>query len=200
MVVDKVSQAQQCIDYLRKNNVGRASFMVLEKLSPNGMGKIQTPLPRLFDLIKFKDPAFAPAFYKAMYNTLVADTVDQANNVAFGQVDNRRWRVVSLDGAVIETSGAMSGGGGQPQRGAMSSKLAANAVSPQTLQAYEKDSEHAAHQLQKATNDLRVAETELDGLKRRGPELDLAFQKMGMEIDNIKRRIAEAERRVKDLG
>ena len=33
MVVDKVEDAQACIDYLRKQNVGRASFMVLEKLS-----------------------------------------------------------------------------------------------------------------------------------------------------------------------
>ncbi|PPR02346.1 hypothetical protein CVT24_011690 [Panaeolus cyanescens] len=194
MVVDKVSQAQQCIEYLRKNNVGRASFMVLEKLSADGMQKINAPLPRLFDLVKPKDPAFAPAFYKAMRDTLVAETVDQANHVAFGQADRRRWRVVSLDGAVIETSGAMSGGGGQPQRGAMSSKLAANAVSPQLLQGYERDNEAAAQQLQKATNDLRIAESELEGLKTRGPELDLAYQKIGMEINNMKQRIAEAER------
>ena len=49
--------------------------MVLEKLSSaNGLEKIATPenVPRLFDLIKPKEPKFAPAFFKGVGNTLVA--------------------------------------------------------------------------------------------------------------------------------
>ncbi|KAG6804649.1 condensin complex subunit Cut3, partial [Arthromyces matolae] len=68
-------------------NVGRASFMVLEKLTNmNGMAKISTPenAPRLFDLITPKDPKFAPAFYKAVGNTLVAKDMEQANRIAYG--------------------------------------------------------------------------------------------------------------------
>ena len=54
MVVDTVDQGQACIEYLRSQHIGRASFMVLEKLSDRGMERIQTPenVPRLFDLIK----------------------------------------------------------------------------------------------------------------------------------------------------
>jgi len=199
MVVDTVGQAQTCIEYLRKNNVGRATFTVLEKLRGNsGMGKFDTPenVPRLFDLIKPKDDAYAPAFFKAVHNTLVANDMEQANRIAFGA---KRWRVVTLDGGLIETSGAMSGGGSAPQRGAMSSKLASNAVSPQVLQGYERDSENAAQQLQKASAELREAEVELDRLKARDPEIDLAYQKLGMDIENVKRRIAEAQKRVNDL-
>ena len=64
MVVDRVEDAQACIDYLRKHNVGRASFMVLEKLNTEGFTKISTPenVPRLFDLINPKETRFAPAF------------------------------------------------------------------------------------------------------------------------------------------
>lgn len=198
MVVDKVTQAQQCIEHLRKNTIGRASFMVLEKLGKQVGDNSQTPegVPRLFDLVKPKDPSYAPAFFKAIGNTLVATDLDQANRIAF---TGRRWRVVTLDGALIETSGAMSGGGGQPSRGAMSSKLAAASVTPQVLQGYERDSEQAGQQLHKATSDLRDAEQELDGLKRRDPEIDLTLQKIGMDIDNVKRRTAEAEKRVRDL-
>lgn len=198
MVVDKVAQAQQCIEFLRRNNVGRASFMVLEKLGKHVGDNTQTPegVPRLFDLVKPKDPVYAPAFFKAIGNTLVANDLDQANRIAFA---GKRWRVVTLDGALIETSGAMSGGGGQPSRGAMSSKLAAASVTPQVLQGYERDGEQAAQQLHKATNDLREAEQQLDTLKRRGPEIDLALQKIGMDIDNVKRRTTEAEKRVRDL-
>ncbi|KAF9535621.1 hypothetical protein CPB83DRAFT_753878, partial [Crepidotus variabilis] len=199
MVVDKVTQAQACIEYLRKNGVGRASFMVLEKLSSSGMSKPTTPegVPRVFDLVKPKDEKFLPAFYKAIGNTLVAKDLEQANRIAFG--GQKRWRVVTLDGGLIETSGAMSGGGNSPSRGAMSSKLAAS-VSPQTLLGYERDSEYAAQQLQQAVAELKEVEQELERCRERGPQVEMAYQKLTMEIENSKKRIIEAEKRVKELS
>ncbi|KAF8910222.1 hypothetical protein CPB84DRAFT_1764970 [Gymnopilus junonius] len=203
MVVDRVAQAQSCIEYMRKNNVGRASFMILEKIGQGNADKTPTPdgVPRLFDLVKPKDPIYAPAFFKAIGNTLVANDIDQANRIAFaGGNSGKRWRVVTLDGALIETSGAMSGGGSQLSRGAMSSKLAAATVTPEVLRSYERESDQAAQQYQKALADLRDAEQELERLKSREPEIDLAYQKVGMDIENLKRRIAEAEKRAKDLN
>ena len=198
MVVDEVSNAQVCIEYLRKNNVGRASFMVLKKLKPYGMEKTATPenVPRLFDLVTPNEERYAPAFFKAIGNTLVANDMDQANRIAFGR---QRWRVVTLAGGVIETSGAMSGGGSQVSRGGMSSKKAST-ISPATLLAYEKDSENAAIRLQEATAELRKAEMELERLSTRGPEIEMAYQKLGLDIENVKKRITEADKRVKDLG
>lgn len=173
--------------------------MVLEKLNVTNMDRIQTPenVPRLIDLVKPKSEEYLPAFYKALGNTLVANDMEQANRIAFG--GTRRWRVVTLDGGLIETSGAMSGGGSQPSRGAMSSKFAAASVSAQVLQSYERDCEHAAQQLQKATAEFRKAETELEQLMAREPEIDLALEKTGMDIENTKRRLIEAEKRVKEL-
>ena len=198
MVVDEVSDAQACIEYLRKNNVGRASFMVLKKLKPYGMDKVATPenVPRLFDLLTPNDERYAPAFFKAIGNTLVADDMDQANRIAFGR---HRWRVVTLAGGVIETSGAMSGGGSQVSRGGMSSKKVAT-ISPETLKTYEDESSDAANRLQEATANLQKAEMELERLSTRGPEIDMAYQKLGLDIENVKKRITEAEKRVKDLG
>ena len=198
MVVDEVSEAQACIEHLRKNNVGRASFMVLKKLKSYGMDKIATPenVPRLFDLVTPNHVSYAPAFFKAIGNTLVANDMDQANRIAFGR---QRWRVVTLAGGVIETSGAMSGGGSHVSKGGMSSKKAAT-ISPQQLRTYEKDSEDAANRLQEATAKLQQAEMELERLSVRGPEIDMALHKLSLDIENVKKRITEAEKRVKDLG
>ncbi|KAF9443745.1 hypothetical protein P691DRAFT_712872 [Macrolepiota fuliginosa MF-IS2] len=199
LVVDTVEQAQSCIEYLRAQNIGRATFMVLEKIpQENGMNRIKTPenTPRLFDLVKPKEPRFAPAFYKALRDTLVAEDLDQANRVAYGAT---RWRVVTLAGQMFETSGTMSGGGGQPQRGGMSSKLAAEAVRPEVIQQYERDNEDATKKLNQAMEETTQAEADLDRLRRSGPELDMAFQKLGLEIETGKRSITEAEKRVKDL-
>lgn len=162
------------------------------------MDRINTPenVPRLFDLIKPKDDRFAPAFYKAIRDTLVADDLEQANRIAFGA---RRWRVVTLAGQLIDTSGTMSGGGTHVARGGMSSRFAADSVSPEVLRTYEQESEEASKHLEEATQEARAAEAELERLKQSGPQNDMAFEKLVMDIETGKRRIAEAEKRVREL-
>ena len=39
-------------------------------------------MPRLFDLIQVKDPKYLTAFYFALRDTLVADHLDQATQIA----------------------------------------------------------------------------------------------------------------------
>ncbi|KAI0368918.1 RecF/RecN/SMC protein [Pilatotrama ljubarskyi] len=199
MVVDTVEQGQACIEYLRNKNVGRASFMVLEKLNGNGMQRIQTPenVPRLFDLIEPKEPRFAPAFYKALRDTLVADNLEQANRIAFG--GQRRWRVVTLAGQLIDASGTMSGGGTSVQRGGMSSKLAADAVPPEVIRKYQQDSEEDARALDAAVRELSELEAKVEALKQSTPRLDLAIDKVNLDIRNCAKRIADAEERVLEL-
>jgi structural maintenance of chromosome 4 len=199
MVVDTVQQGQACIEYLRKQNVGRANFLILEKIDEtNGMRSISTPenVPRLFDLVKPKEPRFAHAFYKALRDTLVTQDLAQANRIAFG---GRRWRVVTLAGELIDSSGTMSGGGSKPRGGGMSSKLAADAVAPDVLRKYEQDSEAAAAQLTSATDELRTAEAELDAVAKSGPQINLEIDKVNLDIQNAGKRVIEAEKRVRDL-
>ncbi|PCH34299.1 RecF/RecN/SMC protein [Wolfiporia cocos MD-104 SS10] len=200
LVVDTVEQGQACIEYLRKQNVGRASFMVLEKLSNRGIDKTPTPenVPRLFDLIKPKEPRFAAAFLKGVGSTLVANNLDQANRIAFGG-GGRRWRVVTLAGQLIDSSGTMSGGGTHVARGGMSSKLQADAVAPEVLRRYEQESEEAARELERVQQQLRQLEADLEGVSRSGPQFDLSIEKVQLDINNGTKRIAEAEKRVRDL-
>ncbi|KAG1842247.1 RecF/RecN/SMC N terminal domain-containing protein [Suillus subalutaceus] len=201
MVVDTVAQGQACIEFLRKQNIGRASFMVLEKLPTDRLNEhVVAPegVPRLFDLIKPRDPRFASAFYKGVGNTLVADNLDQANRIAFG--GSRRWRVVTLAGQLIDSSGTMSGGGNHVSRGGMSSKLQAEAVSPQVLKNYEQESEQAARSLEAAQQELRDIEAEAERLTQAGPEIELDIEKLTMGVNNgKKKRLTDAERRVQDL-
>ncbi|KAN0100061.1 RecF/RecN/SMC [Tylopilus felleus] len=200
MVVDTVAQGQACINFLRAQNVGRASFMVLEKLPTDRINeRIQTPenVPRLYDLIKPKDPKFLPAFCKAVGNTLVADDLEQANRIAFGT--SKRWRVVTLAGQLIDSSGTMSGGGNHVARGSMSSKLAADAVRPEVLRQYEQDSEQAARELDEVTRALRALENEGERLALAGPQLDMDVDKLTMAVNNGRKRLEEAEKRVRDL-
>ena len=58
-------------------------------------------VPRLFDLIRTEE-RFKPAFYYGLRDTLVGSSLEQASRIAYGAT---RYRVVSLQGDLIETSG-----------------------------------------------------------------------------------------------
>ena len=124
IVVDSIDTAQKCVEYLKKNNVGVASFLALdktEKWRDNLKRKFNSPenVPRLVDLVKVGNENLMTAFYAELRNTLVADNLEQASRIAYGQ---QRNRVVTLKGELIEVTGTMSGGG-RPQKGRMGTKV-----------------------------------------------------------------------------
>lgn len=172
--------------------------MVLEKLPPRDLGPIDTPenVPRLFDLIKPKEARFAPAFYKGVFNTLVADDLVQAQRIGFGK---KRWRVVTLQGQLIDPSGTMSGGGAKVSRGGMSSKFAADKVGAEVVERYVKESESLEEEVKKWQVERKGLEEEVKGLRKRLPEVEVGLEKVGLDLKGGEKRREEAERRLKEL-
>lgn len=125
VVVDTVDTAQACIEYLKQFNVGRASFIALEKIQhlQRNCEKRQYPegVSRLFDLVQVEDERVRVAFYFALRETLVAQDLSQGTRIAYGV---NRFRVVTLRGDVIELSGTMSGGGKSVMRNRMGREVA----------------------------------------------------------------------------
>ena len=120
IVVESTSGAKQCLNFLRKHNLGRGNFLPLDKMKKGAHDRaVETPegSPRLFELICPTNPDVTPALYLAVGNTLVAPDLEVASRWAYEY--DKRWRVVTVDGKLIETSGAMSGGGNSVRRGGM---------------------------------------------------------------------------------
>ncbi|TVY75869.1 Structural maintenance of chromosomes protein [Lachnellula suecica] len=197
-VTDSVEGGQQCIEYLRKTNLGRGNFMCLDKIGNRDLSPIETPenVPRLFDLIKAKDDKFRSAFYHSLQNTLVATDLAQANRIAYGA---RRWRVVTLDGQLIDKSGTMSGGGNTVKKGLMSSKLVAD-TSKEQVAKLEIDRDGLEQEFQKFQDRQRDLETKLRDLNDEIPRLDTKMQKFGLEVESSARNLADAQRRIKELS
>ncbi|CAG8551171.1 4572_t:CDS:10, partial [Dentiscutata erythropus] len=197
IVVDSVEVGQNCIEYLRKNNLGRAQFILLQQLSSMDLSPIQTPegVPRLFDLIKPKEKKFAPAFYKALQNTLVAENLQQASRIAYGK---QRWRVVTLDGQLIDKSGTMSGGGTKVNRGGMSSKFVPD-VTPEIVSNLEKERIRLENQWREFKDQRKNSEDQLFHKKNEIPELELNLSKLDMDLNACIRRIADTQKRINEL-
>ena len=69
------------------------------------MAPVTTPesCPRLFDMVRVNDDSVRPAFYFALRDTLVARDMEQATRMAFQK--DKRWRVVTMQGQIIEMAG-----------------------------------------------------------------------------------------------
>ena len=197
-VTETVEAGQQCIEYLRKNNLGRGNFICLDKMRSRDLAPIQTPedAPRLFDLVKAKADKFRPAFYHAMQDTLVANDLAQANRIAYGA---KRWRVVTLAGELIDKSGTMSGGGTTVKKGLMSSKAVAE-TSKEQVDKLEQDRDGWESKFQEFQDYQRECETRLRELNDQIPRLDIKMQKIGLDVDSASRNIADLERRIKEVS
>lgn len=58
---------------------------------------------RVFDLIQILDQRFRLTFYSGLYDTLLAENLEQARKIAFGT--QTRYRVVTYKGDLIDQSG-----------------------------------------------------------------------------------------------
>lgn len=197
-VTDTVEAGQQCIEYLRKTNLGRGNFMCLDKLRVRDMSPINTPenAPRLFDLVKPKDDKFRPAFYHALQDTLVAKDLAQANRIAYGA---KRWRVVTLAGELIDKSGTMTGGGTTVKRGLMSSKLVADTTKEQ-VDKLEQDRDTLEQAFNEFQDRQRELESRLRQVQSMVPQLETKMQKINLEVESSERNLADAQRRIKELS
>eukprot|EP01117_Protostelium_nocturnum_P006632 TRINITY_DN2388_c0_g1_i1.p1 TRINITY_DN2388_c0_g1~~TRINITY_DN2388_c0_g1_i1.p1 ORF type:complete len:1232 (-),score=660.40 TRINITY_DN2388_c0_g1_i1:54-3749(-) len=110
IVVDDEKTATECIQYLKEQRLGTATFLPLDKIKfkpvaekYRTMGEHVKPV---VDVIKF-DSIYQRAVLYAVGNTLVCDTTDEARKLGFGR---ERCKVVTINGVLIQKSGLMTGG------------------------------------------------------------------------------------------
>jgi len=110
IVVEDDAAAAKAIEYLKKNNLGRAIFLPLNKMArgmPRGKAVLASRNPKSYgfaiNLIKF-NKKYESAFWYVFGDTVVVEDLDTARKLMGGV------RLVTLDGQLIEASGAMIGG------------------------------------------------------------------------------------------
>jgi chromosome segregation protein len=106
VVVDDANTAVKCIKHLKSKKIGRAKFLPLDKI----ISPPKKPLPPgaigwLSDLIQY-DKKYEPVVNYLFGRTACVNNIDVAKEIA----EKARIRMVTLDGDLIETSGAMTGG------------------------------------------------------------------------------------------
>ncbi|GAA5824181.1 hypothetical protein JCM11251_001555 [Rhodosporidiobolus azoricus] len=114
IVVDTEKTAISCLEYLRVQRLGQATFLPLETLQVKSISDKYRSFAKgarlAIDVISF-DPALEKALQFACGNALVCDTTQVARYVCYDR--NQEVKAVALDGTVIHRSGNMTGGVGR---------------------------------------------------------------------------------------
>ncbi|KAI9104572.1 SMCs flexible hinge [Phlyctochytrium arcticum] len=110
IVVDSQKTAIACIQFLREQRSGMATFLPLDTISAKPLNERLRNVRHAHlavDIIQF-DKAYEVAMQYACGNSLVCDTIEVAKDICYKQQLN--VKAVSLDGTVIHKTGMITGG------------------------------------------------------------------------------------------
>ena len=115
LVVDDEASSKECIEFLKENRLGRATFFPLNIIKPreipeSELSKIKD-IPGLIDiasnLIKY-DKEYDNIMKNQLGNVLVVNNIDSLNKI--GKILDYGYKIVSLDGEVLYVGGSITGG------------------------------------------------------------------------------------------
>ncbi len=111
IVTDTEQDAKRLVEHLRKNNLGRASFLPIASVRGKKLDKIKGKENGVIgiasDLIKF-DKKYEQIIVSLLGRTVIVDNMDNAIKVA--KQNGYTFRIMTLDGDMINPSGAITGG------------------------------------------------------------------------------------------
>ncbi|WP_174613260.1 chromosome segregation protein SMC [Virgibacillus ihumii] len=181
VVVDDDRTARQAINWLKKTNSGRATFLPLGSIQPrfipkDALAKIaghQGFIGIAADLVSSE---FQEAVKHLMGHVLVAETLQDANEIA--SIVNRKNRVVTLDGDVVNPGGSMSGG--------------ARKKNSQSLFTREKDLQELSDKLAEFQKRATSFEANVDQQKQ-------TINVMEQQLQELEQKVTDEQQKLQDL-
>lgn len=115
VVVDTREIAKECVNYLKANNLGRATFYPLDVITPkfvdvsskNKMKEMDTFIAVAADLVEY-DEKYKNIILNLLGNIAVVEDIDSANKLS--SLVDKKYRVVTKDGSVVNVGGSITGG------------------------------------------------------------------------------------------
>ena len=115
LVVDSSQDAKVMVNYLKENKLGRATFYPLDVIKPRMIDEFTKNKIRghegfiniASNLVEY-DPIYNNIILNQLGNIIVAKDIDSANNIS--NIISHKYRVVSLDGQIVNVGGSITGG------------------------------------------------------------------------------------------
>ena len=127
VVVDSEISAKHAINYLKDNNLGRATFFPLNVVKPRGVDpdvvssicNDEGYINIFINVVEY-DNIYHSVVSNQLGNVILVKDLDSANRIS--RKINNRYKIVTLDGEVINVGGSITGGSLKITRSVISDK------------------------------------------------------------------------------
>ena len=189
VVVADDGVGSDCIDYLKSRNAGRATFLPITKMDNRSLPRLPND-PGVIDfarnLVEY-DSRFESIFSYVLGSTLVVEDMQTARQF-MGD-----YRMVTLDGDLVERSGAMTGGSGGGSRYSFSKSGEGK------LERIAKGIAKLEDKRRTLESEIRETESDIDDAREKKSDATETVRAIETDIERAREEIDDTESKVETL-
>lgn len=169
IIVENEDIAKRGIRFLQETKAGRATFLPVtsvkgNRLNESGLEGCAGFVALAVDLVEF-DPKFTGIYNSLLGRTVVAEDIDLATNIA--KKYGYKFRIVTLDGQVINAGGSFTGGSASRTSGVLTRK----------------------NDIEKLTKEKDALADKLTGVRQVCEKYQAEYDKLGFDIEAVREEI-----------
>ena len=194
IVTETEEDAKKLIEYLRKNNLGRASFLPITSVKGKNLNKLitngtQGVIGVASKLIK-TDKKYEEIISNLLGKTVIVNDMDTA--IVIAKQNKYSFRIVTLKGDIINPSGAISGG---------STTQKTNSIIGRTAQIkqLEKEIEKIQKEIEKITKEKEDYENSIESLLEEITSIEASSRETEIEYATEEQRLESIEETISSL-
>ena len=200
IVTDTEEDAKKLVEHLRKNNLGRASFLPISSVKGKKLDKIKGKEAGVIgiasDLIKF-EKKYEQVILNLLGRTVIVDNMDTAIKVA--KQNGYTFRIITLDGDLINPSGAITGG-------SITKKTVNILGRSKEIEKLQKEIVILKEKIEKAEKEKKEYENSIEetlktavNLEKELQEIDITYATEKQKVISIDENIEKLEKRLERL-
>ena len=200
IVTDTEEDAKKLVEHLRKNNLGRASFLPISSVKgkkiENIKGKKVGIVGIASDLISC-DKKYEQIILNLLGRTVIVDNMQNAINLA--KENNYSFRIITIEGDIINPSGAITGG-------SVTKKTVNILGRSREIESLEKEMKKLKEKIEKIEKDKEQYESssedvieEVQSLEKQLQEIDITYATEKQRVVSIDENIEQIQKRIEKL-
>ncbi|ARK31031.1 chromosome segregation protein SMC [Halalkalibacter krulwichiae] len=198
IVTQSEGDARKAIQYLKQNKIGRATFLPLPVMKPKSIPHFQMEQMKQHNdyvgiastLLTF-DNKYENVISNLLGNVVIASSLQGANELA--RLVGHRFRIVTLDGDVVNPGGSMTGGSvKQKQTPLLGRKRELDELKEKLskLSTVTKQLEEDVKELKEKRS---LVEDQIEELRRKGEEMRSSVQEAKASVRDLERELERSD-------
>ncbi len=194
IVTETEEDAKKLIEFLRKGNLGRASFLPItavkgKKLEKVNDKQVEGVIGIASDLVKY-NKKYEQIVLNLLGRTVIVDEMN--NGIALAKKNNYSFRIVTLKGDVINPSGAMTGG-------SVNQKTVNILGRGREIESLEKQVKKIQNAIEEKSKEKEEYKKSIENILKNAEELEKALQEIDIAYATEKQKMVSVEENINKI-